>query len=121
MEVSQYRASLTYGFLNLKRVYFDFDMLAWFILYQDYVWEFDEIGKQQPEKLMTQLLVSASKSYAIKTGTVFNMTLDKLVKILENSKTADSERLKTIFTQRSKSIPVEIAEKVGNGGSQKKK
>lgn len=120
MDASQYRAELSYGILNHKKLLFDFDMMAWFILYQDFGWDFEEIGRQPSEKLMTFLLLSASKSYCIKSGKKFNLTLEKLVKILENSKTAESERLKIVFAQSSRAIPEEINEKMGSGSVKKK-
>lgn len=119
MESSQYRAKLSYGLFKHKTVYFDFDMLAWFILYEDFGWQFDDIGKQPPEKLMTHLLIAAAKSHAIKNNRVMNLTIGKLIKILENSKTGESEKLKAVFSQSSRAIPTEINEKMGSGVKKK--
>jgi hypothetical protein len=119
MESGIYQAVLSYGFLIKKKIQFDFDMLAWFLLYQDFGWEFDDIGKKPPEELMAHLLVSAAKSHAVKLGKPIKIDIKKIGKILENSKTSESEKLKAVFAQSSRAIPAEIADKIG--GQVKKK
>lgn len=118
--IGQYTACLRYGIFR-RRVWFDFDMLAWFILYDDFGWQFEEIHKHPHEELMTRLLFAAAKSHALKKGLKFCWTMPGIVKVLEKSRTVDSERLKTVFVKSSRDIPGMITEKIAGGSGEGKK
>ena len=116
-----YSAELRYGLFRRKRITFDFDMLAWFILYDELGWDFNALQTQPPEQAMTMMLYAAAKSAAVKSGGRMRHTVADIVKILEGSRTMESERLKGVFAKSAKEIPAEISEKLGGGEGGKKK
>ena len=120
---TMYTAELRHGIFHRRRVRFDFDMLAWFILYDELGWDFEAIAKKPTEETITRMMYAAAKSHAIKSGRRFRLTVADIVRILERSRTVDSDRLKEVFAKSAREVPALLAEKTrkGGGGNEKKK
>lgn len=117
-----YRVELRLGRWPRRRTQgFAFDMLAWYLLYDDFGWDFEAIGKADRNELLAKMVYSAAKSANIHDGKAFRYTIQEVAGWIADTRTSEFERLRSVFEASMKMIPQEMAAKAEGMKDAKKK
>ena len=94
-------------------------MLAWFMVWQDYGWDLDELTSKPPKELMSKIVFNAAKVANWDKGLPADFTLKEMAGWLENCPSKYTDQLAECYQRAMTVIPEEMKQ-VGEKAASKK-
>lgn len=102
---------------------FSFDMLAWYLLYDEFGWDFDKIAATDRVEVMSKMVYCAAKSANYSKGKSARFTIKDVGKWMENTRTKESDRMRAVFERSMRVLPSMMADRAAKynaAGGEKK-
>lgn len=99
---------------------FEFNMAAWFTVYEQYDWDIEAIRALPKEELSARMIYEAAKQGNFVNGKPFKTPLGKLLSWVGNMRKDDGDKLGVVFT-KSAYLMAESMSKMAAKETSKKK
>lgn len=111
-----------FGFTRTRKQGFLFSMLAWYLLYEEYGWDFDGMREKGEAELMSKMVYLAAKVANWDKGLPAMFTLADVAGWLDQCNGKDTKLVEQTFKRAMTVIPDEIKERgeKAQAGSKKK-
>ena len=102
-----------FGITRTRKQGFLFSNLCWFLLYDEYGWDFEQIPKVQPVELMSKMVYFAAKVANWDKGLPANFKLEDVGEWLDKCETKHTRELERVYKQAMTVASEELIEKAG--------
>lgn len=107
-----------FGITRTRKQGFLFSMLSWYLLYEEYGWDFDDMREKGEAELMSRMVYLAAKVANFEKGLPALFTMQDVAGWLDQCNGKDTKKVEQTFRRAMTVIPEEIRERGKKAQSQ---
>jgi hypothetical protein len=103
-----------FGITRTRQQGFLFSNLCWYLIYDEYGWDFDLIPQVKPEELMSKMVYQAARVANWDKGLPAKFTIKEMAEWLDKCETVHTKRLQVVYQNAMMVLSEDLISKVGS-------